>query len=443
MRYFPVGLVVLCAVAFSARAERPPNVIVILADDLGYGDLSCYGGSIQTPHIDRLAAEGLRFTDFHASGPVCSPTRAGLLTGRYQQRAGIPDVVFANPDRNRHHGLQPHEITLARLLKDAGYVTGLVGKWHLGYEPRYNPTVHGFDFFRGYVSGNIDYFSHLDSTGIHDWWHGTQRVQENGYVTHLITRHALRFIENHTDHPFFLYIAHEAPHYPYQGPGDAPLRTPGEGGQFHRGENPQQTKTAYRQMIEEMDKSTGQVMETLRRLKIDHNTLVFFFSDNGPVRGVGSSGPWRGDKGTLWEGGHRVPAIAHWPGRIPPGVSDELATSLDIMPTALKLAGAEPPRGHRLDGVDLCGLLLERSPLGERIVFWQYGSQRAVRHGPWKFAVDVPGQTGEALYHLGEDPGEQSNRAAEHPQRVEEMRRALEMWEREVAREPTVQPSKR
>ncbi|CAN0487019.1 unnamed protein product, partial [Laminaria digitata] len=201
-----------------------PNFIIIMADDLGYGDISPFDGWIHTPHLDQLAEEGMRFTDFYASGPVCSPTRAGLLTGRYQQRAGIPGVVYAAPDRNRNHGLQPGEWTFAEALREAGYATGMFGKWHLGYETKYNPIHHGFDEFRGYVSGNVDYFGHVDQAGFYDWWSQDKLINEPGYVTHLITQHALRFIEKNKDTPFVLYLPHEAPHYPFQGPDDEPFR---------------------------------------------------------------------------------------------------------------------------------------------------------------------------------------------------------------------------
>lgn len=421
-----------------AAAQRPPNVIIILADDLGYGDLSCYGGSTPTPHLDRLAAEGLRFTDFHSSGAVCSPTRAGLLTGRYQQRAGIPEVIFADPKRNRHHGLQPTEVTLSRLLKSAGYATGIVGKWHLGYERQYNPLRHGFDFFRGYVSGNIDYISHLDATGVHDWWDGERRVEEPGYVTHLITRHAVKFIDRHKDQPFFLYISHEAVHYPYQGPDDPPERGPGNRVDFRPGDTATR-RPIYQRMLKEMDDGVGQVLDGLRRNGLDERTLVFFFSDNGGVPDLAWHGPFRGHKGSVWEGGHRVPGIARWAGRIKPGVSDELAISLDLMPTVLELAGISPPDGRQLDGMSLVPLLLDGKSLGERALFWQHGPRSAMRDGPWKLVVGPPREPGLALYHLGDDPGEQRDLAAEHPDRVTRMAAAIEQWRRDVAEGATVQ----
>ena len=273
-----------------AVPARPrPNIVVIMADDLGYGDLSSYDGWIETPALDALAAEGLRLTDFHSSGAVCSPTRAGLLTGRYQQRAGIPNVIYANPDWNRHHGLQPRETTIAERMQAEGYATGIVGKWHLGYRVETNPLRHGFDVFRGYVSGNVDYFSHVDGFGNHDWWDGETNREEPGYVTHLINEHAVAFIEEQaaTDAPFFLYVAHEAPHFPYQGPDDAAFRVVGE--RIPETREPEQVRRAYREMVEEMDTGIGAILDTLRRLGLAERTFVFFLSDNGATP-AGSNG---------------------------------------------------------------------------------------------------------------------------------------------------------
>ena len=437
-----LGLVLagLAASPASAQpdAERPPNLVLILADDLGYGDTSPYGGWIDTPHLDRLAREGLRFTDFYASGPVFSPTRAGLLTGRYQQRAGIPGVVYAAPDRNRHHGLHPHEITLAERLRAAGYATGAFGKWHLGYAPRYNPVHHGFDEFRGYVSGNVDYVSHVDQAGFYDWWDGDRLVNERGYVTHLITEHAVDFIERHRDRPFLLYLPHEAPHYPYQGPDDPAFRIVNQPVREVR--DSAQVRRAYREMVGELDAGVGAVLDALERLDLDDNTLVVFLSDNGANR-FGSNGALRGRKGSLWEGGIRVPALARWPGRIAPGrTADMPALSIDWMPTFLALADAALPTGHRLDGVDLGPVLFEARDLAPRPLFWAYNDQTAARDGRWKLVRDLSGEPGPALYDLAADPAETTDLAAREPERVRRMTAALDAWQADVARGATVQP---
>ncbi len=412
-----------------------PNFVIVLADDLGYGDLACYGHpQVRTPHLDALAAGGLRFDDFHSSGAVCSPTRAGLLTGRYQQRAGIPGVILADPGAGlRHHGLQPGEATLAGLLRDAGYATGICGKWHLGYDPRYNPVRHGFDSFRGYVSGNVDYFSHVDGAGFPDWWDGDRLVPEEGYTTQLITRHAVGFIEAHAHEPFCLYVAHEAVHSPYQGPGDGPVRM----ADGRRHPERQDRVGAYREMTEAMDAGVGEVLAALARLGLEERTLVFFFSDNGATR-VGSNGKLRGGKGTLWEGGHRIPAMARWPGRIPAGSRCNVPTvCLDLLPTFLALAGAgAPPRP--LDGVDLCPLLFGTGALAPRQIFWGHGRDRAVREGPWKLLLRDGAPP--ALFDLEHDLAEGDDLAAREPARAARLRAAISNWEVDVARGATTQP---
>lgn len=301
-----------------AASQQPPNIILILADDLGYGDLNCYGNErIKSPNIDRLAAGGTRFTDFHSSGPVCSPTRAGLLTGRYQQRCGITEVIAAAGPRTT--GLEPGEVTFAYRLKLAGYATGIFGKWHLGYLPRFNPDKHGFDRFLGYVSGNVDYFSHSDSSGYADWWENSKQITEDGYTTDLITKHTVRFIEDHKKGPFCVYVPYETVHAPYQGPNDRSFRTVNA---KNAKNEPPWTPGKYAEMIERMDQGIGEILAATRRLGIERNTFVFFFSDNGATN-KGSNGPLRGFKGSLWEGGHREPAIAYWPGGFRP---DDRAT---------------------------------------------------------------------------------------------------------------------
>ena len=261
-----LGLLHICsAAAAMGKPKTRPNMVVIMADDLGYGDLSCYGNEkFKTPHLDALAAGGMRFTDFHSSGCVCSPTRAGLLTGRYQQRAGIPGVINANPKMAVHHtGLYPSEVTFAECLKEAGYTCAIFGKWHLGYHKKFNPMHHGFDRFRGFVSGNIDYISHYDRTGAYDWWKGLEHVREEGYSTHLITSHAVKFIKENKDRPLCVYVAHEAVHTPLQGPGDPAIRGPnGVRGKV----NKVNVERAYREMAQEMDKGVGDIVATLNPL---------------------------------------------------------------------------------------------------------------------------------------------------------------------------------
>ena len=485
--------------------EKPPNFIIIMADDLGYGDLSTYGGWIDVPSIDRLAAEGLKFTDFHSNGAVCSPTRAALLTGRYQQRVGIPMVVFADPKRENHRdGLQPIEYTFAEMLKEQGYATGIVGKWHLGYYPNYNPIHSGFDLFRGYVSGNVDFFSHVDQAGTFDWWHQDEKSDEKGYVTTLINRHAVRFIEDNEDRPFCLYIPHEAPHSPYQGPGDDPAGFRVAGGPSARLQlSPELTKQKYAEMVVEMDRGVGAVMDAVERTGISDHTLIFFFSDNGATR-RGSNGLLRGHKASVWEGGHRVPAIARWPGKIQAGtVSGELAPAstsgrmaelagaplpaerpldgvslapvlldgktldrpamfwefqaarlqagtgerrtraLDSWPTMAELAGAPLPAERPLDGVSLAPVLLDGKTLDRPAMFWEFQDAVAMRDGPWKYIAGENDFAGPGLFNLADDLGEQTNLASKFPDRTKSMAEAVAKWLQEVEGSATEQPSTR
>jgi len=268
---------------------------------------------------------------------------------------------------------------------------------------------------------------------VYDWWDGLELIEEPGYVTHLITKHAVRFIEEHKAEPFCVYIAHEAVHSPYQGPDDPAQRGPDARKNRSR---PIDTKTAYRRMMEEMDRGVGDVLAVLERLELADNTLVFFFSDNG-ANPRGSNAPLRGFKGSNWEGGHREPAIARWPGRIKPGtVCAELCITLDVMPTMLALAGASVPEGHKLDGVNLAGVLLDAKSLGTRQLFW---NGRAMRDGPWKLIVGGKGQVGVGLYHLGDDIGEKDNLAAKHPDRVAAMLAAIARWKEDVETSATLQ----
>lgn len=413
-----------------APAPKKPNIILIMADDLGYGDLGCYGSEwIETPNIDAMAAEGLQFSDYHSNGAVCTPTRAALLTGRYQQRAGLEGVITVAP-QSRINGLDPEEYTFAEALKTTGYHTCIVGKWHLGYDKMYNPVHQGFDEFRGYVSGNVDYLSHFDNSGVYDWWHNLELVQEDGYVTDLITNHAVNYIVENQDRPFCLYVAHESPHWPYQGrdskadryEGSSPPEAPA------RGTDPD-PKAAFKEMIEVMDEGVGQIIRTVKERGLDKNTLIFFCSDNGGDPPWGSNGNLRGHKGRLWEGGHRVPAIARWPGRIKPGHTSQLAMSMDIFPSLLNICNVSQKPPRPLDGVDLSPLLFEQENLATRAVFWRFKNQRVARQGPWKLLV----QDGQRhLFNLYKDVDEANNLAGIHPDIVDNLIYLLSEWEKDV-----------
>lgn len=443
--------VLLCSRLFAAT---PPNFILIVADDLGYGDLGCYGGKARTPHLDRMAAEGLRFTDFHSNGSVCSPTRAALMTGRYPHRLGIETALPIDWEDNGIGAPRNRDqVTLASRLKQAGYATAMFGKWHLGKHAGSNPARHGFDEFRGLTCGCGDYFAKLDRAGHEDWWHNTEKSREDGYVTHVLTDHAVRFIGEKKARPFFLYLPHLAIHFPWQTPDDAALGTRQKGVSFGAsapGPNsklgphaPEDIPAVVIRMIEELDTSVGRVLSALKEHGLDDNTLVVFTSDNGGyrgyakdyTRGISSNGPLRGQKGDVYEGGHRVPAIARWPGRIPPGVvSDVTAMSMDLPPAFLELAKLPAPASDgpaAFDGVSLADLLTRQAMLQERPLFWRHAGPkgaRAVRLGPWKLVQPLGKKTAE-LYHLRADLAEAQNLAATQPGRVKEMSDLLANWE--------------
>ena len=412
---------------FGAGYERKPNIIIILADDYGYGDVGCYGSKrYQTPHIDALAEGGLRFTDFHSNGVVCSPTRAALLTGRYQQRSGITGVVTAAG--HRHTGLDLNEITFAEILKPAGYATALFGKWHLGYSREFNPVSQGFDEFIGYVSGNIDYHAHLDQTGKEDWWKQDELIPETGYTTDLITEHGVKFIQSHKEEPFLLYLAHEAPHYPYQGRKDPPRYSVDQG----RTEDPV-TPKVYKEMIEVMDEGVGRIHQALIDEGLEDNTFIFFFSDNGPDE-PGSAGSLRGKKGQIWEGGHRVPAIAYWPGKIEAGqVSELTAMGFDLLPTIAAIGGAILPKNVKLDGINLLPHLIENEQPEPRPLYWGVKNHLAIRKGDFKLISNYS-FTEASLFNLRLDPGEKKNLSAQHPDLVIELLKMLEAWHNDVTK---------
>jgi len=425
----------------SASGDKP-NIILILADDLGYGDVGCYfaerlspAGSkiINTPHIDALAKRGMRFTDFHANGPMCSPTRAAVLTGRYQQRCGIEGVLSVKS--NRDTGMAPEEVTFAEVLNAAGYATACLGKWHLGYTVPFIPVNQGFDTFRGFMAGGSDYHSHINRSGEPDWWKDDKLVPEEGYTTDLLTDHAIRFIKQNKDRPFCVYIPYQAVHFPFQGPDDEADRV--IGGNYwskakygRRYDDVQDRKAAYKEMIESLDANVGRIVAAVRKLGLEQETLVFFTSDNGAYRWVGSNLPCRGQKTDLWEGGHRVPAVACWPGQIKPGtVSGETTMTMDLFPTMVAMAGAKLPKVLKLDGTSLLPLLLEGKKLPDRTLFWRFRKEHAVRKGPWKLLVRGENQY---LFNLDDDIGEQNNLFETKPEMVEALRAEFLAWEKDV-----------
>ncbi|MFM1746877.1 MAG: hypothetical protein RLZZ188_543 [Verrucomicrobiota bacterium] len=415
-----------------------PNLVLILVDDLGYADLACTGSRVhRTPHLDRLAAEGLRFTDFHSNGAVCSPTRAALLTGRYPQRFGLEAAIgFV-----RDEGVPLAATMIPEILRGAGYRSGVFGKWHVGHVSRFGPNDQGFDQ-SACANNNPDYHSHISRDGNLDWYRDQQLADEPGYLVDVVTRHATRFIAEHRERPFFLYVPHLAGHFPYQGRNDPAHRTPGRtwDGEDKYGPLPRtERRRAYREMIEAVDESVGQIMAALAAAGLRERTLVFVTSDNGGYVSVSDHGGFRGEKGDLFEGGHRVPALAHWPGRIRPGLTAVTAMTADLMPTFLALARVAVPAGLRLDGADLSGVLLRGENLPERTLFWRDADEQAVRAGPWKLVVSA---AGTALFDLERDPGEARNLAPAQPERVSKLQARLAAWEADVGPRRTPETSR-
>lgn len=426
----------LLAVSTFATAA-PPNIVFIIGDDIGYGDFSCYGSEMnETPHIDALAAGGLRFTDHHSGGAMCSPTRASILTGFYPQRFG-PDFDGALGNRDgRKVGLPLAAVTLAEKLREAGYVTGCFGKWHLGYQPPMIPTRQGFDSFRGLLSGDGDFHTQIDRAGNPDWYDGETLVPEAGYTTDLLTEHAVDFVEANKETPFFLYLPHLAIHFPWQGREDPPHRVAGIDyirEKFGIIPDPTNVAPHVHAMLQAFDDSVGRIMKSLENEGLAENTLVILTSDNGgylnygkSFQNISSNGIFRGQKTSVHEGGHRVPLIVSWPGFIEPGVSDALTHSNDWMPTLLGLAGIEPPVS---DGINLLPLFLEGEMIAERTLFWRTRNAHAVRQGPWKLCVieDRP-----QLYRLDNDPSESTNLAKTHPGKVKQLTELWNVWNEDV-----------
>ena len=424
-----------------ARAQRPPNVVLVMMDDLGYGDLGSYGASdARTPNIDRLAREGVRLTDAYANGPVCTPTRAALISGRYAQRAGLEWFLTIAP-ADRERGLPASGQSLPALLKAAGYSTGLVGKWHLGWKPEFGPNAHGFDEFYGFLSGAHSYYTDRAEIarvgpGEPDLFENTTPVAATGYLTDEITRRAVSFIARHADGPFFLEVAYNAVHWPFEPPDRPPTDAERRAGRPLR-QMPDDSVTATRQdyvrMLERADRGVGEILAALHQRGLTNNTLVVFTNDNGG-EWLSRNAPLFHRKGTLWEGGIRVPLILRWPGQLPPGqVSRQVAITMDITASILAATGARLPASYRPDGIDILPVLRGKAPLIERRLFWRGArpdrQQRAVRLGQWKLIVDA---SQLLLFDLGADPGERTDLAARRPDLVATLKRFLAEWEADV-----------
>jgi arylsulfatase A-like enzyme len=431
-----------------ARASERPNVVLILMDDMGYGDIGSYGvKDAKTPNLDRLAREGIRLTDAYANGATCSPTRAGFISGQYQQRYGIEWPLGADPGDSAR-GLPVTGTTLPALLKKNGYATGLIGKWHLGFKREFGPIAHGFDEFFGFVSGAVGYYSHQRGDGTPDLYENTTPVEVPGYLTDEITRRAISFVDRHSTDPFFLEVAYNAVHWPFEVP-DLPAsarrvaRQPGApAGDLSLYQNPvtgaPATRSDYVRMLERADLGVGQILAELDRRGLTRNTLVIFTNDNGG-EWLSRNAPLTNRKSTLWEGGIRVPLILRWPGHLPANkTSSQVAITMDLTASILAATGANVPNTYKLDGINLLPSLSGRSPIVERQLFWRIKrarNQRAVRSGRWKLLQEG---ADFYLFDVAADPGERHDLTAAHPQLVRELNAALDKWEKDVARQNVV-----
>ena len=403
------------------RQERP-NIVLIFADDLGYGSIGAQGSDIPTPNVDSIAKNGVRFTNGYVSCPVCSPTRAGLMTGRYQQRFGHEFNPGPAAAAETNFGLPLSETTVADRLKKAGYATALIGKWHLGYKPELHPQKRGFDEFFGFLGGAHSYVDALaDKTN--PILRGTEAVDEKSYLTEAFAREAVSFIERRRNDRFFLYLALNAVHGPMHAAEKYMSRFSSTGDERRR---------TFATMLTAMDEAVGTVIRKLREIGQEDNTLIFFISDNGgPTRNTTSSNaPLRGLKGQALEGGIRVPFLAQWKRRIPAGRTyDQPVITLDVHPTLVTAAGGHIP--SNLDGVDLMPYLAgaaKGSPHDK--LYWRFGQERAIRMGDWKLLNQ--GEDAE-LYNLAQDIGEKNNLAAAQPAKVKELQAAYDAWNSQLA----------
>jgi arylsulfatase A-like enzyme len=417
----------------SGAKESRPNIIFILADDLGWGDLSCYGRpDYRTPNIDLLAVQGTKFSDAYSASAVCTPTRCGYITGRYPARfkIGLEEPLIAT---NSKVGLEPNQPTVASLLKQSGYDTALIGKWHLGFRPEWGPNAHGFDEFFGILAGAGDYFLHKNGLGQPDLYENLTPVERNGYLTDLLTERAVNYVKKPRSAPFFLSLHYTAPHWPWQGPkGGEQIKftdkLPEPAAMASGG-----SLQVYAQMMKSLDDGVGRVMQSIRAAGIDRNTLVIFTSDNGGER-FSYQWPFSGQKGELLEGGIRVPAIVRWPRVVPANrLTQQMAISMDWTATIVAAAKADASAGPSFDGIDLLPVIRGTSAVTERTFFWRIYSQDAVRDGKWKYVRD-----GEVrkLFDLSLDQHEQADFSQKHPEVFQRLISEFNKWNDQMLPRP-------
>jgi arylsulfatase A-like enzyme len=424
----------------SLSQPRRPNILFILADDLGYGDLSCFGRpDYQTPHLDRLAAQGIRFVNAYSGSPVCTPSRCAFITGRYpsRTRVGLEEPLTERGDlgdKAKTLGLPPDHPTIASLLKQSGYETALVGKWHLGYLPNFGPLNSGFDEFFGIMSGAVDFFTHKDMRGDLDLFEGKVPVERIGYMTELLTARAVDYVSKRgrgEERPFYLSLHYTAPHWPWEGPRDQDVSR--ALGREYDGFTAGGSLKTYAKMMKSLDDGIGEVLRALTRANLARNTLVIFTSDNGGER-FSYNWPFRGQKFSLFQGGIRVPAIVRWPGVTPAGsVSEQAAITMDWTATMLAAGGAKPDPAYPLDGHDLRPILRGARSVYERTFFWRNSNQDAVVKGRWKYVKDGDR---EYLFDLGSDEREQADFREQNPAMFTQLRDEYKEWNSTVLPRP-------
>lgn len=404
-------------------AQTRPDIIYIMADDLGYADLSCYGRKdYQTPNLDKLASQGVKFMNAYAAAPVCTPTRAAFMTGRYPARikVGLYEPL-ADGHKDSLVGLSPEYPSVAHLLKNAGYETYLVGKWHLGYLPQFSPVQNGFDYFCGFHAGASDYISHDK-----DLYENELSVHKNGYLTDIWAEKAIEIIRKQHSKPFFLAVMFNAPHWPWQGPGDKayPDTMPWTSGGL---------PAVYAAMMKSMDSAVGRIMKAIDEMKPANNTVIIFTSDNGGER-FSDNGIYKGGKMSLWEGGIREPAFVRWAGKIKENsVTNQVTTTMDWTATILSLAGAKPDPKFPLDGIDIMPIIMGKKKEMDRTLYWrifQRKQHKAMRDGKWKYLQDEKGN--EFLFDLLNDPREQNNLKDQQQAIFEKLKMKYRQWEKTV-----------
>jgi arylsulfatase A-like enzyme len=409
--------------------------VLIMTDDAGYGDFGSYGApDVRTPNIDAIGREGVRLTDFYANGATCTPTRAGLISGRYQQRFALEAPLQSQGEADWVRGLPATGGSLPQLLKQRGYATALVGKWHLGWRDEFSPKAHGFDYFFGFKSAFVDYYQHTagpNAPGPKDLFENERAVEVPGYMTDLITRRSVAFIERHADRPFFIDVAYSAPHWPYQPP-DRPSTARENGRHLTPLDTATSTRADYVAMLERVDQGVGEILRTLDRLGLRQNTLVIFTNDNGG-EWLSRNAPLFHHKGSVWEGGIRVPAMVRWPARIPPNrVSRQVGITMDLTATILAAAGAAATARARHEGIDLLPAIAGDGPEVDRTLFWRISGARpqgAVRSGNWKLVMDG---ARPLLFDLRADVAERENLVGARSDVARRLQALLGAWHEDV-----------